>query len=469
MLSIMVGGARRGTRRVPSVLAATGMAVSAVLASAAASRADDQTLPRIPGTLTSAACTRPSAKTTALTPWQQTALRPSGAWTVSQGAGVTVAVVDTGVDASGTPELAGRVTAGPDTATGRAHAAGSDCVGHGTFVAGLIAAGPAGPDDRFAGVAPQARVFAVRVTDASGAATADHVAAGIDAAVAGGAGVVDVPIALAAGSPALTSAVAAAVRHDVLVVAPAYAEQSDDTAPAPAAYPAALPGVLAVAALTPDGAADQAEAPATAPDLAAPGQSVMSVGPGGSGYFTGTGADFASAMVAGTAALVDAAEPGLTAGELTERLERSAVHAAGSGSDPLVGWGTVDPAAAVSAVLPGSGTSASSPSGASSLSGASSPSSPSGAARSLRMAAPVRHTGMRQAWVVAGGAAGLSLLVALVAVVVPRGRRRGWRPGTGPAAEAPAGPPALGGDAPAEPDDTAVPLVAEAPEPSAVS
>ncbi|MFB8034359.1 hypothetical protein ACFC5Z_15750 [Streptomyces sp. NPDC056004] len=96
-----------------------------------------------------------------------------------------VAVVDTGVDAVHSPALAGRVT--PATT-----AAGTDCIGHGTG---------------FAGVAPEAGIIAVRATESDGTATANSVAAGIDAAVARRARVIDVPIGLARSSPALVAAV----------------------------------------------------------------------------------------------------------------------------------------------------------------------------------------------------------------------------------------------------------------------
>lgn len=395
-------------------------ALTLVLAVAGASLAspagatDGGSLPPIPAALAKgASCVSPSKAVSTLTPWQQTTLASDQAWPLSTGAGVTVAVVDTGVDATGTPALRGRVTAGPDVVSGGT--AGTDCVGHGTFVAGLIA-GARLPGTGFAGVAPDARVLAVRVTDRGGATTAGHVAAGITAAVDAGARVVDVPIALPHTSPALSAAVDKAVRHGALVVAPAYAEPSGDAyssaspAPTSAAYPAALPGVLAVAALTPSGVADQSRPPATTPGVAAPGVSVMSVGPGGSGYFTGSGADFASALVAGTAALVDSYRPGLSPEALAARLERTAYHPAVSGPDPLVGWGTVQPAQAVSNALPSA--------------------APAAADRNpLRVPPRAPSTAMHQAWAVAAAAGLLIALTALAAVAGPRGRRRNWRPG----------------------------------------
>lgn len=415
------------------------LAVSGVLASVppagaadgtgagAAGAADGAQFPQIPTVLdrpdgtgdsggTGGTCVKPSRSVSTRTPWQQTTLALSESWQFASGAGVKVAVVDTGVDASGVPALRGRVTAGPDVVSGGR--AGTDCVGHGTFAAGLIAAAPRSGTG-FAGVAPGATIVAVRVTDRYGATTADRVADGITAAVSAGAGVVDVPIALGTTSPALTRAVASAVKKGALVVAPAYAAATDGTgsgqagsptaAPLPAAYPAALPGVLAVAAIGPGGAAELTVAPVTRPGLAAPGTSVLSVGPGGSGGFTGSGAAFASALVAGVAALVVEREPGLTPAQLTARLERTAYHAAADGQDPLVGWGTVQPVRAVSEVLPAGAP-------AESAAGAVRP--------PLRVPAPAARTAVHQAWVVAAGAALLIALTALAAVALPRARRR---------------------------------------------
>jgi type VII secretion-associated serine protease mycosin len=408
-------------------LVLAGMA-GVVPGAAAAGTDGGTTLPQIPTVLQGAKCTKPSTKRPAAPPWQQVVLNPSGAWDLTEGAGVTVAVVDTGVDAKGSPALAGRVTVGPDVVSGGS--AGTDCVGHGTFVAGLIAAGKS-DDVGFAGVAPGTRILAVRVTEHDGSTTPDHVAAGIEAAVKGGARVVNVPIALPRDSAALRAAVQAARQQDVLIVAPAYAAQEDTETKAPAAYPAALPGVLAVASLAPPGdSVVSAQAPTTAPNLAAPGESVMSIGPGGSGYFTGSGAEFASALVAGTAALTRSYRPDLTVSQVTARLERTAYHAAVVGPSPLVGWGVVDPAAAVTVTLP-----------------STSRGGGAGAQQPFRLAAPASDSAERRAWVVAGGATGVILLAALVGAVVPRGRRRGWRPGVLGEVSADGGVPASGGAA----------------------
>ncbi|MET7685616.1 S8 family serine peptidase [Streptomyces sp. NPDC005423] len=286
-------------------------------------------LPVIPGSLgTGAACTRASPTTMTVVPWTHAALGLSGARSYSRGAGVTVAVVDTGV-APATHGLKGRVEAVGDAA--------EDCVGHGSFVAGLIAAEYDGTGTDFGGMAPDARVLAVRGTDARGLADAASVAAGIRAAAHARAGIVAVPLALSRGSKALSAAVRYAVARDCLVVAAAVPDATGDTTgasgattravPAARYWPASEQGVLSVLDFGPSGSRpDGAPEPVRA-DLAAPGDKVVGTGPRGSGDFTGTGASFATAHVAGAAALVRSRYPDLSAEETARRLTGTAYPA----------------------------------------------------------------------------------------------------------------------------------------------
>ena len=139
-------------------------------------------------------------------------------WPLSQGQGVTVAVIDTGVDA-GQAQLAGRVEDGFDVVHGSG-AANSDCVGHGTFVAGLIAAGPR-PGVGFAGLAPAAVILPIRQTDADQDGTAGGLAAGIRLAADHGASVINISLASTVPSTALDAAVAYAESRNALIVAAA--------------------------------------------------------------------------------------------------------------------------------------------------------------------------------------------------------------------------------------------------------
>jgi membrane-anchored mycosin MYCP len=151
------------------------------------------------------------------TPWAQRALSFSSVWGLAEGAGVTVAVIDSGVDAN--PQFGDRVTVGPDlSGGGTGLSAGADCVGHGTAVASIIAAAPR-DGVSFSGVAPQVQVLSIKITNS------ETIASGVTAtairdAVGLGASVINLPLA-GADTPRLRSAVQFAQANDVVLVAAA--------------------------------------------------------------------------------------------------------------------------------------------------------------------------------------------------------------------------------------------------------
>ncbi len=347
-------------------------------------------------------CLPPSETVIGREVWTEGALGLPEARGFADGGGVTVAVVGSGVD---------------DTAAaldGAVEDAGQDCVGFGTFLAGIVAARPQ-DDSGTTGVAPAARVLAVGVTDDRGVADAQDLADGIGRAVDGGADVVLVgaPVPEAGGGSGRGSGVGAALRAaadaDALVVAPATVPT--DEAPV-AALPGSAPGVLAVAATGPDGApvatgpAVDADGEPVEVDLAAPGGAAMSVGPGGDGHFTSGGDAVAAAFVAGAAALLRSHEPGLSAAGAAERLTSTAYPAPGAASATLLGAGTVDPVGALTAVP------APQEAGAATEPAAFSPDPPTPPTVGRTLA-------------VAGGSALLILVSALGAAAVRYGRARG--------------------------------------------
>ncbi|MCY0949236.1 S8 family serine peptidase [Streptomyces sp. H27-S2] len=341
-------------------------------------------------------CAAASGQVAEVEPWPVRALGLARARRVSEGAGVTVAVVGTGVGA-GVPALAGRVRhIGP---------AGADCVGHGSFAAGLIAGAPL-PGVGAVGVAPAASLLAVRGTDERGAATPESLAAAIRAAADEGAGVVYVASALPAGDTVLTEAVAYAAGRDALVVAPFAPDALTDpggAAPAPVQpwyWPAAAPAVLSVMDYGPGGGRPDRAPTAVGADLAAPGDSVVGPGPQGAGHYLGSGSSLAAAHVAGAAALVRSRHPELTAAEVHDRL-----IASGYPETPP----RLDPYAALTAVLTG-------------------PAGPVPRPEPARVPDPAPAAPRERALVIAAAGGGLVLLVAAAAVVVPRGRARRWRP-----------------------------------------
>ncbi|KOV81023.1 peptidase S8 and S53 subtilisin kexin sedolisin [Nocardia sp. NRRL S-836] len=352
--------------------------------------AQDNDLPQIPQALRAGQqCTATSGKTVTEAPWQLPYLGADRVWPLSRGNGVLVAVVDTGVDQSVVPgDVSGE--------------AGADCVGHGTVLASLIAYRSA-KDGGLSGLAPGARVLAVRGTDRTGAATAASIAAGIDAAVGAGARIICVGAVTTDGAPVLREAVERAIAAGALVIAAAGPDvTSARNVPAGPYFPAALPGVLPVTAIGPDGrTSDKPEIKVVDGTLAAPGLLVMGTGPGG-GQVVGVGPAFAAAQVAAAAALVKSYRPKSSAAEITRRLRGTAYPQAGADViDPLAAMmaGTADNAAA--------------------------------ARREPLVITPLPDfTATRgAAWAVTGGVALVVCLLGALAVVLPRGRRRGWRAG----------------------------------------
>ncbi|MFB7473499.1 S8 family serine peptidase [Kitasatospora sp. NPDC056184] len=374
-------------------------------------------------------CRKPSGKVADRAGWAQAYLRPEAVWPLSRGAGVTVAVIGSGVDASagaGTGALAGRLGLGP-----RLHGegdAGRDCVGHGTVLASLIA-GRRTADGAPSGLAPGAKVLAVAVTDDAGSTSADLLARGIRAAADGGARIAVVATPVAEAAPVLAEAVAYATAKGMLLVAPVGPDGQSTAAPV---YPAGYPGVLAVAALGADGApaggAASAESSAASAasaagsagtggrasrvDLVAPGEALLAAGPGG-GTFTASGPSYAAALVAGAAALVLGRSPSLTVDQLAERLRTTAYRPGTALPDPAVGWGTVDPMTALAAG--GSPTAPAADAGA------------RPAPEPVVVPPPADRSAHRLASAVTGVSLGGAVLVGLAAAAVRAGRNRGGR------------------------------------------
>jgi len=209
------------------------------------------------------------------TPWAQQTLSFSSVWPLTQGAGVTVAVVDSGVDAN--PQFGDRVTVGPDLAGATFGAlADADCVGHGTSVASIIAAAPVAGIS-FVGVAPEADVLSIKITN-SDTFPGQVTARAIRDAVNLGANVINLSLATNVSTPALQAAVQFAQARNVVVVAAAGNDSPQGmTGPF---YPAAYRGVLSVGAIGPDGSLASFSDTRTPVSVTAPGIGVTSAYPG---------------------------------------------------------------------------------------------------------------------------------------------------------------------------------------------
>ena len=280
------------------------------------------------------------------------------AWRTSLGAGVTVAVLDTGVDPN-VPDLAGSVTIGPDFTAGADPAGYRPPLLHGTYIASLIAAHGSGRDDQFGviGVAPRARILSIRVIlddGEPGTAAYDDdpryanaIGQGIYYAVAHGASVINLSLGSQQPTAYLRTAVAHALATGVVVVASA---GNDGTASGfdPYVYPASFTGVIAVAAVTGGGTRAAFSEQNAAVVLSAPGVDVVGAGPDGE-YLDAEGTSPAAALVSGVAALIKSRYPGLSPALVQQALTTSAARRPPSGYSTGVGFGEVDAVTALAA------------------------------------------------------------------------------------------------------------------------
>jgi membrane-anchored mycosin MYCP len=400
-----------------AVMAAPGLVLGAPAARGATAGAAGGGAADAPAVLAPSQCIGRSGRPSTAVPWPQQLLQPARLWSMTTGAGQTIAVLDSGVSAAA-PALAGAVLPGRNMLTG--HPADTDCLGHGTFVAGIIA-GRQVPGTAFTGMAPQARILPVDVVDTSGDVSGGTVpaaalAAGIRYAVDGGATIIDVSAAATPGpSAALLAAVRYAAARDVVVIAPASGTGNNSSQNGQTGYPAAYSGVLAVCAVDAQQVPSASSGSQARPDLAAPGVGVPGLGPHGLGQLTGTGPGIATAFVAGTAALVRSYYPQLSARQVVHRLEATADVPGTAVPSPQAGYGLVDPYTAVTTILPEE-------------SGGRAPRLQR--TRAMRLsppAAPDPWPVTAALIVCAAVVSGMAVAVA-VAHVVPHGRRRGWRP-----------------------------------------
>jgi membrane-anchored mycosin MYCP len=264
-------------------------------------------------------------------------------WPLSRGAGVTVAVLDTGVQAN-LPDLRAAVIPGGDTTSSHTNGMTDENgpLGHGTGLAAVIAGQGAGGG--VLGIAPAARILPVVVgngySELSGDMTTQTVAAGIRYAVAHGAGVINMSLGMPAPSagncdPVLQDAVAYALEHNVVVVA---AAGNTDISGQTPEEPASCAGVLAVGAVGPTLKLwpDSNQQPYVS--VSAPGSNIVALGRTG-GNVIGSGTSFAAAFVSGAAALVRSRHPSMPWYQVVQRIINTALPAGGSVPNDGYGYG----------------------------------------------------------------------------------------------------------------------------------
>jgi subtilisin family serine protease len=284
--------------------------------------------------------------------WALNAVGFESSWKLSTGAGVKVAVVDTGV--LGLHEdLYGSVVPGIDLASDAAtydpaRNGAVDPAGHGTHVAGIIAA-HANNRIGIAGAAPSVKIMPIRVLDASGSGSSSDVAEGIIWATDHGARIIN--LSLGGGpSPGMRVAIQYALSKQVVTFAAAGNSYQDGNQPS---YPAAYPEAIAVGAI--DSGLRHASFSNTGAylDLVAPGDSIWSTwGQGRSQYALLSGTSMATPYAAATAALVLGEKASLSASALTHILESTATNLGPSGRDNTFGYGLINPGHALLAASP---------------------------------------------------------------------------------------------------------------------
>jgi type VII secretion-associated serine protease mycosin len=330
--------------------------------------------------------------------WQLGFLRVAEAQRYSRGAGVIVAVVDSGVDATH-PDLIGSVLPGADVRPGASGDGHVDTDGHGTGMAGLIGAHGhgAGNASGALGIAPQVSVLPIR----DGVRFAEAMADGINWASSHGAKVISISQGNGGDDIRLRHEVEDAIAHDIVVVAAA------GNIPAVSVdYPAAYPGVVAVGGVDQHG--NHAEIAVSGPELILSAPAVDVVAPGlGHKYVSGTGTSAATAIVAGAAALVRARFPNLSATEVVHRLTATAIDKGPPGRDNVYGYGIVNLVGALTADVPPLASRSPSPAGTA----------------ATRSATPATANAL-SSWVIVGAGVALAIL-ALLGLLVTRRRTRG--------------------------------------------
>lgn len=291
-------------------------------------------------------------------PWSLQRVLLDELWSRSKGEGVRVAVIDTGVDVKN-PQLTAAVDAksgrnllpkglkddnGDPIERGKENGT-TDTVGHGTKVAGIIAARPVGGTG-FVGLAPEATIIPIQQNDAEGHGTTDTLAAAVRYAIQAKAGVINISQDTSnAVKPTsdLEKAIDEALAQKIVVVASAGNDGLGGNVKK--TYPASYEGVLAVAASDRNNERAAFSQSGDFVGVAAPGVDMISTVPQG-GHCSDNGTSFSAPYVAGVAALLKAEHPDWTARQIVAQIEQTAERTI-TGHDILVGWGVVDPVRAL--------------------------------------------------------------------------------------------------------------------------
>lgn len=280
-------------------------------------------------------------------PWGVDRIDADAVWTFgNKGIGVNVCVIDTGIDYTH-PDLDDNYKGGYDFVNDDGDPL--DDNGHGTHCAGIIAA--ENNTEGVVGVAPEINLYAVKALDRFGSGWLSDIIAGIEWSVENNMDVISMSLGTSTYSQSLEDACNAAYNAGIILVAAAGNEGDGDPNTTETSYPAAFDSVIAVGATDKnDGVADFSN---TGPylELTAPGVNIYSTLPTyrvtltrtyGYDYGTLSGTSMACPHVAGVAALIIAANPGISNAEVRQILQQTADDIDENGWDPAYGYGLVD-------------------------------------------------------------------------------------------------------------------------------
>jgi subtilisin family serine protease len=310
--------------------------------------------------------------------WVLDAIGAPAAWNTTEGQGVTVAVIDSGVNPD-VSDLTGSVVTGPDLTGVKTPSSDGGWGVHGTWMASLIAGhGHDGGGSGILGVAPRSQVLSIRVvTDKTDPGYGQYqqesdnsvqhsLASAISYAIAHRAAVISMSLGYGTPSAVVRSALQNALNHGIVVVASS--GNSGDSVgartsgQAPYSFPADYPGVLGVAAVSRGGSAAGFSSDNLSVQVGAPGVDVPAQGRDAQ-YWLVSGTSPACALTAGVAALIKARYPRLAPALVVRAITASAQNRPPGGYDDKVGFGTVDAPGALAAAgalstVPSAGTGA---------------------------------------------------------------------------------------------------------------
>jgi subtilisin family serine protease len=294
--------------------------------------------------------------------WVLDMLDVEAAWSVTQGSGVTVAVIDSGVNPA-VSDLTNSVITGPDYTGVTTSPSSQDWGVHGTWMASLIAGhGHDGGLSGVIGIAPEARILSIRVIPDRGdphyrqyerepeTLIQQSLADGIRYAITHGARVISMSIGYSTQSGVVREELQQAYNHGVVVIASA-GNSGGPVGPgrdgeAPESFPANYPGVISVGAVGQSGAVAGFSSDNLSVQVAAPGVSVPAEGRDQQ-YWSVSGTSPACALVAGVAALIKSKYPGLAPYLIASALTSTTTDRPAGGYNSQLGFGIVDAAAAL--------------------------------------------------------------------------------------------------------------------------